>query len=139
MKVLVITILATVLLNAIPVYGFELPGYDPWYYHSLDQGYTFWIPDKAQHYWGSVLMNEIGKRLPLPAAKTTSPILVFSAGFMYEVWQDRKGIGFSERDMVANALGVLTSKFSTPTFKMWMDYSTKNRVIIFNVGKMFWG
>jgi hypothetical protein len=113
------------------VQGFDPPESDPWYYQSDDHGIEFWVPDKAQHYWGSLLLNEVGKRLPLPAGKITSPVLSFSAGFFYEVWQDTQGIGFSKRDLAADALGVISSQFSGDSVKMWMDYSTVEKIIIF--------
>ena len=129
-------LLILVLFPSTPA-AFDLPDYDPWYYRSNKQGYLFTIPDKAQHFYGSALLNEVGKRLPLPERNLTSPILAFAAGFMYEVWQERRGIGFSHRDLVANVLGVATSQFSSQSLKMWLDYSTTEKIITFNVSIAF--
>jgi hypothetical protein len=30
--------------------AFDLTEYDPWYYQSNEQGYSFTLPDKAQHF-----------------------------------------------------------------------------------------
>ncbi len=117
--------------GATRTYGFNPPENDPWYFQSDKLGVEFWVPDKAQHYWGSMLLNEVGKKLPLPAGKITSPVLSFSAGFFYEVWQENQGIGFSERDLAADALGVVSSQFSSDSIKMWMDYSTSDKIIMF--------
>lgn len=124
-------------LGATKSYGFNPPENDPWYFQSDKLGVEFWVPDKAQHYWGSLLLNEVGKRLPLPAGQITSPVLSFSAGFFYEVWQENQGIGFSERDLAADALGVLSSQFSGDSVKMWMDYSTTDKIIMFKFRFLF--
>lgn len=118
-------------VGATKSYAFNPPENDPWYYQSDNHGIEFWVPDKAQHYWGSLLLNEVGKRLPLPASHITSPVLSFSAGFFYEVWQESQGIGFSKRDLAADALGVISSQFSGDAVKMWMDYSTTDKIIMF--------
>lgn len=117
--------------------AFELPNYDPWYYQSTQQGYAFAIPDKAQHFYGSAALNEFSKQLPLPGIKVMGPVITFTAGFMYEVWQDQRGIGFSERDLFADALGVAASQLSSEDFVIWLDYSTQEQVLLFNVAWRF--
>lgn len=113
--------------------AFDLPDRDPWYFQSDQAGYTFVIPDKAQHYWGSTFLNELGKRLPLPQKEVTSPALSFAAGFFYEVWQESQGVGFSPRDLVADALGVASSQFSSKSLTMWLDYSVSEKTIMINL------
>jgi hypothetical protein len=119
------------------VHGFELADYDPWYYQSTDQGIKFWVPDKAQHCWGSAILNELGKKLNLPGKKVTTPLMTLCAGFMYEVWQERQGIGFSGRDLLADALGIVSSEFSTKNLVFYMDYSSRDKIITFNVKHIF--
>ena len=122
-----------------PAVSFDLPSYDPWYYQSNEQGYSFAVPDKAQHYYGSALINEFNKRLPLPGIKVMGPVLSFTAGFMYEIWQEQKGIGFSQRDLFADAMGVAASHLSSENFVLWLDYSTHDQVLMFNVAVRFGG
>jgi len=124
------------IISVAPVsYSFDLPDKDPWYFQSNEAGYTFLIPDKSQHYWGSALLNEFGKKLPLPHKNVTSPTLAFAAGFIYEVWQEMNGIGFSPRDLAADALGILSSQLNTDTFVMWMDYCNSERTIMINFSR----
>lgn len=124
---------AIMLVAASPARSFDLPDYDPWYYQSHGQGYLFLIPDKAQHFYGSAAVNECAKQLPLPGIRILGPVLSLTAGFMYEVYQDQKGIGFSERDMLADALGIAASQFSTEQLTIWLDYSPTQQVIMFRV------
>lgn len=113
--------------------AFDLPNYDPWYYQSDDQGYTFTIPDKAQHFYGSALLNEFSKKLPLPGIDFMAPVISFTAGFMYETWQDQRGVGFSQRDLFADAMGVAASHLSNENIVIWLDYSEQEEVLLFNV------
>lgn len=122
-----------VLSAADPVQAFDLPKYDPWFYQSHEQGYRFAIPDKAQHFYGSVAVNEFSKQLPLPGIEILGPILSLTAGFMWETYQDQKGIGFSERDFAADAMGVAASQLSSEHLSFWLDYSTTEQVIMFRV------
>ena len=122
-----------VLLAAHPAQGFDLPKYDPWYYQSNEQGYRFTIPDKAQHFYGSALINEFSKQLPLPGIEILGPILSLTAGFMWETYQDQKGIGFSERDLAADAMGIVASQLSSEHMSLWLHYSTTEKVIMFKV------
>ena len=115
--------------------GFDLPVSDPWYYQSDDRGLAFMVPDKAQHYWGSRLLAAALDRLPLPARTVTSPLLALAAGLGYELWQESKGIGFSPRDLLANALGIAGQRAGTLT--TWVDYSTVEKTITFNVSVGF--
>lgn len=119
--------------------AFDLPSSDPWYYQSNQQGYLFAIPDKAQHYYGSVVLNEFSKRLPLPGIKVMGPVISFTAGFMFEVWQDQRGIGFSQRDLFADAIGIAASQLSNDHVVLWLDYSTQEHVLIFKVALKFGG
>lgn len=118
---------------ATPARAFDLPRYDPWYYHSDEQGYRFAVPDKVQHFYGSAIVNEFSKQLPLPGIEVLGPILSLTAGFMWETYQDQKGIGFSERDLAADAMGVVASKFSSDRVSFWLDYSTTEQVIMFKL------
>lgn len=138
-KLAVVLLLTGVLLlvGSPTAVSFELPNYDPWYYQSREQGYRFTVPDKAQHFYGSALLNEVNKRLPLPGIDIMGPVLTLTAGFMYEVWQDQQGIGFSQRDLFADAAGIAASQLSSEDVVLWLDYSTQDRVIMFNVALRF--
>jgi hypothetical protein len=125
--------LALVWAVASPARAFDLPKYDPWYYHSDEQGYRFAVPDKVQHFYGSVIVNEFSKQLPLPGIEVLGPILSLTAGFMWETYQDQKGIGFSERDLAADAMGVIASQLSSNHLSFWLDYSTTEQVIMFKL------
>lgn len=117
--------------------AFDLPQVDPWYFQSTEAGYVFWVPDKAQHYYGSMLLTETFKKFSLPAQEVTAPALAFTVGFFWEVYQERQGMGFSERDLFADVLGVFTSNFSLKSVIMWVDYSTNEQTIMLNVTKLF--
>lgn len=130
-------IVAVLCFSSPIVHGFELANSDPWYYHTDNQGLKFQIPDKAQHAWGSALLNELGKQLDLPAKRFTTPLVTLGAGFIYELWQEGERIGFSEKDLVADALGIVMSEFSSKNLIFYMDYSTTDRVIMFNVVHIF--
>jgi len=109
--------------------GFDLPDSDPWYFQSDEAGYEVKVPDKALHFYGSALLNELGKQLPLPKKEVFSPALVFTAGFLWEVWQHTRGVGFSQKDLAADALGVLSSQLRSETFSMVLDYSVSDETI----------
>lgn len=83
---------------------------DPWYYQT-DSSIEFWIPDKAQHFYGSQLLVESG----------VSPLVVFLGGLLYESQQRE----FSERDLLANTLGILAAHIP-----LTIDYSTVDKEIM---------
>ncbi len=137
-----VIILATtlvVLLSGSEVHPFDLPNYDPWYYQCSEQGYAFTVPDKAQHFYGSAMLNEFNKRLPLPGIDVMGPVLSFAAGFMYEAWQDQRGAGFSQRDLFSDAMGVAASQLSSENVVIWLDYSAREQALVFNVTLRFGG
>ena len=135
--VLIVIVLLLVCLGYQNSPAFELPNYDPWYYQSDHQGLSFMIPDKAQHYWGSALLGFVGNQLPLPLRQVTVPFLALGAGYFWEVWQQDQGIGFSERDLVADAFGVLSSQINSEDFKMHMDYSLSEKTVTLVLVKSF--
>lgn len=130
--------LLLILPAAIPVAAFDLPHYDPWYYQSYKQGLEFTVPDKAQHFYGSALINEFCKRLPLPERGVAGPTLSITAGFMWEVHQEMDGVGFSERDLIADVLGVAASQLSSEHLVIWLDYSIQEKVIMLNLSLRPW-
>ncbi len=129
-------ILAAVLGLSPDSCAFELPNHDPWYYNSLENGYVFWIPDKVQHFYGSMFLVETGQRLGITDESLITPLLAFTAGFVYEVWQESQGVGFSQRDLVADALGVASTQLSSRDVKFWMDYSMTEKTLMFRVRKL---
>jgi uncharacterized protein YfiM (DUF2279 family) len=124
-------LLALTLAGSAP--AFDVPKYDPWYYQSNEQGYLFMVPDKAQHFYGSALLNEINRRLILRGDDAAASLFTLTLGVMYEVYQDSQGIGFSKRDVVADVLGVAASQLSSKRVVLWLDYSTFEKVIMFKV------
>ena len=88
---------------------------DPWYYQT-DDAVEFWMPDKAQHFYGSQLMTEAG----------VNPLLVFVGGIFYELSQPE----FSERDVLANTLGIIAGQHK---FRMAVDYSTVREQIVLRI------
>jgi len=113
--------------------AFDVPKYDPWYYQSTEQGYSFMIPDKVQHFYGSALLYEVNRRLTLQGDDAAASLFTLTLGVMYEVYQDSRGIGFSKRDVMADVLGVAASQLSTERLIFWVDYSTFEKVIMFKV------
>lgn len=112
--------------------SFELPNHDPWFYQSTEQGYLFMIPDKAQHAWGSMLLNNTFKELNLPAEKISAPLLSFAAGFFYEVYQENQGLGFSQRDLVSDVAGILASELTGDSTVMYISYESSTKIIMVN-------
>ncbi len=88
---------------------------DPWYYQT-DESVMFWVPDKAQHFYGSQILVEVG----------LSPLFVLSSGLLYELSQDE----FSVKDLLANVLGVLAAQHQIP---LVIDYSVVDKEIVLRV------
>jgi len=116
--------------------SFDLPKTDPWYYQD-HRHISFWVPDKAQHYWGSQLLCDNLKSLPFPNKEASTPFIAFGLGFLYEVYQERQGIGFSDRDLIADALGVVSSVVNSDNFKLWLSYDVVKKEIIWNMTLTF--
>jgi len=117
-----VTVLCLVaLLLPSPAASFDLPDFDPWYYQSNDE-WQFMVPDKAQHYYGSQLLVEGGMH----------PAAALAAGFMYEVYQNEIGVGFSYKDLIADAFGVLAGTVNSDKFYLFMDYSTRDEFVKLN-------
>lgn len=132
MKAFLVVVITICSSNAL---AFDFPKSDPFYYQSNSKGLMYFIPDKAQHYYGSQLLSEVSSHLPfLPAREVTAPLLAFSIGFFWEVYQESQGIGFSERDLLADALGVLASKANRGNTVMYLNYSSSDRIIMLNLG-----
>ncbi len=107
-----------ILLLPSPAASFDLPAIDPWYFQS-DDDWQFMVPDKAQHYYGSQLLVEMGLH----------PAAAFAAGLAYEVYQDETGIGFSYKDLIADAFGVLAGRVNSEKFYLFMNYSTHEKIL----------
>lgn len=90
---------------------------DPWYYQT-DESIEFWVPDKAQHFYGSQLLTESG----------VNPVMVFIGGLLYEAQQKE----FSERDLLMNVLGILAAHLPIA-----VDYSTLDKEIILKIAVPF--
>lgn len=97
------------------------------------------VPDKAQHYWGSYVLNEVcGKVL----GKELGAAMTFALGFIWEVKDSETSlgtansgvVGFSYRDLIADGLGVVSSLVNNSrTVVMYVDYSTAREEISFNI------
>jgi hypothetical protein len=120
------TLLLLALLLPGTAASFDLPDYDPWYFQS-DDDWLFMVPDKAQHYYGSQMLVEVGMH----------PSAALAAGFMYEVYQNEIGVGFSYKDLIADAFGVLAGTVNSEKFYLFMDYSTRDEILQLNAVLMF--
>jgi len=139
---IVIFVLAMTLFSG-EVFGFNPPDCgDPWYYQSNDKC-SFWIPDKAQHYYGSYLLNCINTEY---LGKWKGSIATLTLGFLWEVKDSKTAldttnggvIGFSYRDLIADGLGVLSSQINKRNdLKIWITYNTEKEFIMLNVCKLF--
>jgi len=117
-----------IVLIAGNAYAFDPPVNDPWYFQS-DNMPTFWVPDKAQHYWGSYALSEVGQKY---IGEYTGPAVAFTLGFLWEAGAEQ--VGFSYRDLIADGIGVLSSLVNKNRMtKLWMDYSTTDRTIFLYV------
>ena len=111
---------------------------DPWYCQD-DNRPAFMIPDKAQHYWGSYTLSEIGQKY---LSKKVGPIVAFTLGFLWEVKDSKTSlgtanggvVGFSYRDLIADGVGVLSSLVNqSESVRLWLNYSTYDKEIILNM------
>lgn len=83
---------------------------DPWYFQT-DTDIRFLVPDKAEHFWGSYMIT-----------RAVGPVPAFLVGVAYESYQASQGGFFSERDVAANALGILSAiinPHSPPLAVLW--------------------
>ncbi|MCH9024922.1 MAG: hypothetical protein IH931_06270 [candidate division Zixibacteria bacterium] len=101
----------------------DTASYDPWYY--VDASYKFSVPDKFQHFWGSVALTEI-----------LGPMPALAIGIGKEIYDDKKiKVGFSSRDIVADILGVISAKLTeTEKVSLWLDWRPEDDVIIVQIG-----
>ena len=100
------------------------PKYDPWYYVH-DSEYKFIVPDKFQHFYGSAVLTEI-----------IGPMPALAFGFIKEVYDDSEAkVGFSIKDIAADALGVMSAKFArTESVKLWLDWDPVQETLVLNFG-----
>ncbi len=115
-----------ILLTPAEATAFDFPDFDPWYYQS-DAEWKFMVPDKAQHYYGSQFLVEVGLH----------PTAALAAGLAYEIYQNETGVGFSYKDFIANSFGVLAGTINNEKFYLFMDYSTTEEVLVLNAVLMF--
>jgi uncharacterized protein YfiM (DUF2279 family) len=89
------------------------------------------IPDKAQHYWGSYALSVAGQIL---GGYKVGTLTAATLGFLWEVKDNKIGNGFSYKDLIADYLGVASSIVNkNKTIKLWLDYSTVDKEIMFNI------
>jgi hypothetical protein len=117
-------------------FGFTPPVYgDPWYFRNPSMGIQFMVPDKAQHYYGSAMLTATSSKV---LGKDVGAVASLVAGFLWEIKDDHVGHGFSVRDLVADGLGVLTSRigWSGPV-KVYGDYSVTEETVSINASFSF--
>lgn len=105
-------------LFAVSVLWFGLAdakNYDPWYYQN-DRDYQFVVPDKAQHFYGSMLL-----------ADRVGPVLAMIAGVVWEVGEASLGDFISLRDLGADLAGIVASRASG---RLWLGWDTVDKTII---------
>ena len=83
------------------------------------------MPDKLQHFWGSVALTEV-----------LGPMPALAFGISKEIYDDKKTkAGFSSRDIVADILGVVSSKLTeTDKVSLWLDWRPEDEAIIVQIG-----
>lgn len=126
-------------LLASNTFAFDPPSCgDAWYYQD-DNRLTFMIPDKAQHYWGSYALSEIGQKY---FGNKIGPLTAFVLGYLWEVKDSRTSlgtmndgvVGFSYKDLIADGVGVLSSLVNqSEDVRLWLNYSTRDKEIILNM------
>jgi len=111
---------------------------DPWYCQD-DNIPMQWVPDKAQHYWGSYALSAAGQNYLGTKAGVITSILL---GYLWEVKDSKTSfsttnggtVGFSYRDLIADGLGSISAWVNrNKNVKMWLHYSTGDEAILFNV------
>jgi hypothetical protein len=134
------TLLLLLLLTS-SAYSFTPPSCgDPWYYQSDDRGITFQVPDKAQHYYGSYILNDINTHY----LGEWGPAVTFALGFLWEVkdsqtpWNDGV-VGFSYKDLLADALGILSSQLNREhsNIRMYLTYDKHREQITLHTSWLF--
>ncbi len=100
------------------------PKYDPWYYVDGSK-YRFIVPDKFQHFYGSAILTKI-----------IGPMPALAFGVVKEVYDDEVAeVGFSIKDIAADALGVMSVKFAkTKTVHLWLDWDRSEETLVVNFG-----
>ena len=98
---------------------------DPWYYQT-DSDWRFTTPDKFQHYWGSFAL-----------AWAIDPKTAFLCGVVKEIYDNKYSGGFSYRDLVADAAGVLAAKWRKSKMQIWLDYNRTDKYMTLNLGIVF--
>ena len=97
------------------------PAFDNWLFvNSAD--YRFLVPDKFQHFWGSYLLSQ-----------AIGPASAIVAGVLKEVYDnDVAGVGFSDRDLIANVLGVGSALLNRgPPVRMYLDWQPhRDRLVL---------
>lgn len=112
-----------------PVAAFDPPSMDdPWYYQTYERGLEFAVPDKAQHYWGSYGLSEV-----------FGPYAALGLGILWEIKDDKlQGVGFSYKDLIADGLGVISSRINKDNkIRMWLDYSVAKQEITLRAAMVF--
>jgi hypothetical protein len=94
---------------------------DPWYFQT-DTHAGFMIPDKAQHFWGSYLLSA-----------EVDPWLSLAAGLAWEIYQDRKGDHVSERDLLANLLGVIGGRLPAGRLSVLWNKTEENITVNYSL------
>ena len=139
MKHLLLSIVIVCLLTS-SAFTFDPPSCgDLWYYQD-DNRPAFYIPDKAQHYWGSYALSVVGQKY---LGKKAGPLTAFALGFLWEVKDSKTSlgtdgvVGFSYKDLIADGVGVLSSLINqSKNVRLWLNYSTRDKEIILNIRVM---
>ncbi len=103
-------------------HGFQ----DPWYYEMQSEFGVSPMPDKYAHFLRSFAMANV-----LPGT------VVFGLDLLYEVYDGRRGVGFSYRDLIADGLGTLAGTFNTETVYMYMTWAKTQKTLTLNVTLKF--
>jgi hypothetical protein len=97
---------------------------ESWYY--ADNSFKFFVPDKAQHFYGSYYL-----------CQTTSTEFAVASGVAYEFYQSQSGQFFSIKDMVANVLGCIAYNVNDNKVCLYVTANNTEKIITLNM-KVRW-
>lgn len=81
------------------VSAFELGQNDKWYYEHQSEFGIKLLPDKMSHFYRSYLF-----------VQAVDPEIVAISNIFYELYDERRGVGFSIKDLIADTMGIISGK-----------------------------
>lgn len=101
---------------------------DYWYFFDNNNWYIK-APDKFQHMMGSYALTRVGS---LMMDEYTSAAIVLGLG-LYKEYDDGLREGWSPRDLLMDAFGVVAGVANNEKYKLWMDWNGGAIILKFSI------